>query len=817
MFTASLKSVSSSPPHRMSNRRRLFVEHLEDRALLAVGDLDWSFGKSGWSNSVAFDLGGTYRDDVADSAVDSQGRIVVVGTVDKLGYYGDIGVARFLSDGSLDTTFGYKGKAVFDLYGFKDTAAAVAIQPDGKIVIAATTHVTQEYQDSGDSDFAVLRLNADGSRDTNFAPEGRISIEFDYGGSKVDVARDVAIQPDGKIVVVGRAQISGENYDFAFARLHGNGTGLDYSFSTNGKGNAAIGGLFDTAESVLVQPDGKIVLVGYSHFGALRYAVSAARLTSAGVYDDTFSGDGREIYDNFYDGSLPFNEAYGNDVVRQSDGKLVIAVQSGSRVYTRGTVGALRLNVNGTLDTTFGQAGRFLYQRVDNSSYGVESVILQPDGKAVLVGSYRPSVGTADFDQALVIRLTGNGQLDTSFNGNGLQVLGPREVGSKGNQGANAHFINGYLYVTASVGSVSVYYDTDFAFARLQVLPPQSTIVGRAGGQWYAAVGSGNTFKTRATVGWSDLAYVDVRAADVNGDGLDDLIGRETLTGIWRVSLKLDDDVYTTARNFGAWATNVSWQNVRVGDFNGDGRADVAGRNGTTGIWQVGLSQGTKFTTTSWLAAWATNGNWVDVFAADMTGDGLDDLIGRNAANGQWNVLVGNGVKFTGAVWKTWSTAVWSATQVGDVNGDGRADVVSRATSGLVYAALSTGTTLGNAAAWTTSAVPAGTWTDVKMADMTGDGKQDLLARIGNTWYVAVSNGSRFVTVQWGTWPAGTYVDVVVGDFNGDGRLDLAGRSAGKWYVLRNQNANTFAAAAVWGTWSTSLVWKDVQTGRGLI
>jgi uncharacterized delta-60 repeat protein len=786
-------------------RRRLAVEVLEQRALLAAGDLDWSFNKTGTA-AVAFDRGLSNADTAADSAVDSLGRTVIVGTV-QIERAGDteFGIARLLPDGTPDLTFGSKGRTIvsFDQRHFLDdlvdTVAAVAIQSDGKILVAGT------HGGSGVSDnFALVRLNTNGTLDTPFGTtnDGRVEFGFDLGGSNNDRITDIAIQPDGKIVLVGVTTKNNQaDTDFAMARLNSNGT-LDTTFNEDGKTwvDFGQGNSSDSAEAVVIQPNGAIVFAGTASNanGYTDYAVT--RFDSTGHFDTTFDGDGMARYGT---NLFPFASCHAFDAALQSDGKIVLGGKlvefdlSLPALYDH--LSALRLNSNGTVDTTFGTNGEFIYANNHSIQSVANDVLIQPDGKIVL--------GGAASNQFTIVRVLASGQLDLSFNGRGTQVVSGSSIQS-------LNYLDGKIY---AAGTTSQYGDDDFAVVRLQAIPPASTIVGRAGGQWYAAVGSGNTFQTRATVGWSDVAYVDVQAADVNGDGLDDLIGRETATGIWWVSLNVGNGAYITQQNFAVWSPSVAWQNVRVGDFNGDGRADVAGRSGTTGMWQLGISNGNKFNTIAQGATWSTTGTWVDVFAADLTGDGIDDIIGRDAKTGAWNVLRSTGSLLINSVWKTWSTAAWSATQVGDVNGDGKADVVSRGTNGLIYVALSTGTALGNAAAWTTSAVPAGTWTDVKLADMTNDGKQDLIARIGSVWYVAVSNGARFVTVQWGTWPAGTYVDVVVGDFNGDGRLDLAGRSAGKWYVLRNQNGNTFTAAALWGTWSTSLVWKDVQTGRGLI
>src|SRR5262249_36070891 len=141
------------------------------------------------------------------------------------------------------------------------SAHAVVVQPDGKIVVAGS------FVSNGNADFAVARLLSNGTPDSNFGNAGLTVIPFDYGGNNEDVANAVVLQPDGKIVVAGYARarnLEGSDYDFAVARLLPNGL-LDPDFDGDGKTTIVFdrgGGKNDVARAVALQPDGKIVVAG---------------------------------------------------------------------------------------------------------------------------------------------------------------------------------------------------------------------------------------------------------------------------------------------------------------------------------------------------------------------------------------------------------------------------------------------------------------------------------------------------------------------------------------------------------------------------
>jgi len=247
-------------------------------------------------------------------ALQADNYIVAVGFTNVSSESSDFALARYRPDGNmLDSLFSEDGKLITD-FGGSDQGHAVAIQPDGKIVVAGFSNA------SGDNDFALARYNPGGSLDTGpseFATDGTTTTDFSdltFAGSN-DFGNDVALQPDGKIVVAGTA-----GGDFALARYNANGT-LDTSFLGDGRQTAVF---FDQPQSsfangVAVQPDGKIVVAGTAGAqGSDGVDFALARYNPDGTLDTTFSGDGKQT--ETFGGS---DVATG--LVLQPDGKIVLA------------------------------------------------------------------------------------------------------------------------------------------------------------------------------------------------------------------------------------------------------------------------------------------------------------------------------------------------------------------------------------------------------------------------------------------------------------------------------------------------------------
>lgn len=341
------------------------------------GSLDSSFSSDGRQTT---DFGGFGGGSAAALALQSNGKIVAVGT-DGSGF----AVARYNSDGSLDTSFSGDGRESVDLGGFGGSGAAVALQADGKIVAAGS--------DSGG--FAVVRFDSDGSLDDTFSTDG--VTDAGSGGQ----ARGMAVQADGKIVVVGA-----ENGDFVATRYTADGS-LDNGFSGDGTQSTDLGSSGDEAAAVAIQSDGKIVAAGSNgNFFTATSDFALVRYNPDGSLDNGFSGDGKQTTD--FDGDYDF----GAGVAVQGDGKIVAVGAAGAG----GTdFGVTRYNANGSLDASFSGDGK---QRTSLGTGSAEAtgVAVQSDGKVVAVGS-----ADSDNDFALA-RYGTNGSLDATFSGDGLQT-----------------------------------------------------------------------------------------------------------------------------------------------------------------------------------------------------------------------------------------------------------------------------------------------------------------------------------------------------------------------------------------------------------
>lgn len=362
------------------------------------GTLDPSFGAGG---SVITDV--AQEGDVARAvAVQADGKVVVAGYA-WVGSDHDFALVRFHADGTLDGGFGSNGVVTTDFEGDDDQAHALVIQPDGKLVVAgAASNGTNTL-------FAVVQYDTDGTMDNSFGNGGMVATDFGIGSALV---RAIALQPDGGIVMAGSCgTVLGDV--IAVARYTGDGA-PDTGFNTDGMVTTDLGAGSDRANAIAVQPDGKIVVVGVDSIGPFSdFAV--VRYLTDGTLDSGFGTAGVVVTD-MGSGSGTGSD-WANAVAILPDGRIVAAGYG--EVANNFNFAAARYLPDGTLDASFSGDGRVAtsFGIGTDAAYGMA---LQPDGKIVLAGS--SSTGFL-FDFALV-RYNPNGTLDDTF-GTGGKVVTP--------------------------------------------------------------------------------------------------------------------------------------------------------------------------------------------------------------------------------------------------------------------------------------------------------------------------------------------------------------------------------------------------------
>ncbi len=410
---------------------------LPGSAEAAPGDLDPTFGSGG---IVLTDFGGA--DEAYAVLVLPDGKLIAGGEFDPPGTpLDDFALARYTRAGALDPLFSGDGRVTTDFGGF-DNVNGVVRDAGGNIVAAGHT--------TAGNDFALARYTAAGELDPSFDGDGKVTTDF--GG--FEFGRDVAIQPDGKLVVVGNA---GGN--FGVARYNHDGS-LDATFGASGKVTTDFGGTNDLALAVRLQADGRIVAAGHTPSGG-NGDFALARYAPDGTLDPTFDGDGRVVVDFSGGGEGAL------DLVILSDGTMVVAGTSDPPGATPSDFALVRLKGDGSLytlgldrflDPPFGTGGKVTTD-FGGAADSAAAVAVEPGGNLVVVGE--TGVATADPAFALA-RYRIDGSLDASFGMSG-QVTTNLSVGSD-RAGDVAIQRDGAIVVVGGAALAS--FAADFALAR---------------------------------------------------------------------------------------------------------------------------------------------------------------------------------------------------------------------------------------------------------------------------------------------------------------------------------------------------------------
>ena len=663
-----------------------------DGKLIAAGygkptDLTSDFAlvrlNSDGSLDSGFGTGGESLTDIGEASVTTTGvaaqtdnKIVTVGSAFDGNIY-HIALVRHNADGTLDNTFGINGKVIaYNYAATTDYANAVVIQPDGKIIIAGS-------YGSSSGGFLLMRFNTDGTMDTTFNGSGKVITIFDtYGAIPTSLALDAA----GKIVAAGYVNPNSSQRDFAVARYNADGS-LDTSLNGSGKVIVDVSGETDTAYSGLIQPDGKIILIGQSSLNYQPY-YSIVRLNNNGILDNSFGSGGKVITQ--FTGAI-----FAGGL--QTDGRIIIGGYF--RSANNSDFALLRFNPDGTPDASFGSNGMV------TTDVGIDDRInalkIQSDSKIVAAG-YTTVNGKTDF---ATLFYKANGELETDWNAGGISITDFYGAADKAQAitqdsvgriivAGSANGLAGIARFTTTLSNRKTVFDFDGdGKSDISVFRPSTGI-------WYLQQ-SNNGF-TGAAFGQSGDRIVP---ADYDGDGKTDLavfrsgiwyLQRSSL-GFTGIGFGLADDVPVPA------------------DYDGDGKADLAVFRPSNGTWYV---QGS--TAGFYGVSFGQSGD--RPLPADYDGDGKADL--AVFRSGTWYLLRSQ-LGFTGF---SFGLADDLATPA-DYDGDGKADVaVFRPSTGVWYLQQSTAGFAG---------IAFGQSGDLPTpADYDGDGKADIAVFRSGIWYL---------------------------------------------------------------------------------
>ena len=748
---------------------RVTGEYDPDVALVIDPDLSWSTY-----------IGGTGLDEGAGIAADSSGGVYVTGNAPAATWPiggNDIIVAKLTSAG------GHEWSTFLGGVG-NDYGKGIAVDGSGAVYVTGWTGSPEWASDGFDTshngflDAFVVKLNAAG---------GHVWSTY-MGGSGEDGGNGIAVDASG-VYVTGHSGSSGwalggfdtsyngGGYDVFVAKLTsagghtwstymgGEDSDFGYGIATHSAGGVYVTGESDSADWVSGGFD-------LSHNGNEDAFVASLSAAGAHVWSTYLGGSGTDSGRGVAaDASANVYVTGYTDSVGWAAGGFDISHNGNEDIF----VARLAAGGGHTWSTYLGGSSQDQGRGIAIDSYGGIYVTGWTDSAGWASGGF-DIVHNGDND-AFVARVTAAGaHVWSAYLGGGVDDRGE----------AVAVDDLGGVYLAGWTGSAG----------------------WAAGGYDTSHNGAYDIFVARVADGGPDWHFSVV--GDFNGDGLDDIASRNA-SGNWFVGESTGSAF--TRSYWGRWDPAKQWSNVRVGDFDNDGKDDIAGRN-DNGSWFVSLSTGSNFSTTFW-KRWPTSTSWRDVQVGDFNGDGMDDLIARND-NNSWFAGISNGTRFVSTFMKRWASSTnWHDIRAGDINGDGKTDLVGRNDAGSWFGSLATETRFQKVflGRWKTDT----TWTNVRVADFTGDGKDDIVGRNdGGSWYVGVSTGVRIQTQFWRFWqttPA--LLTMTTGDFTGDGRADIQCRDiTGEWYAgVSTANSSTRFAKDLWGSWSTSMPWRDVGVG----
>ena len=597
------------------------------------GTQDVSFGNGGTVLTNFATL--TNLSDVATSVIQQiDGKLVVAG-ISNDGVDYDFVVARYNSNGSLDTTFDGDGKVRTDITTQNEHFASVIQQPDGKLVVAGYATV------AGSSNYALVavRYNSNGSLDTTFDGDGKVTIDVD---TSYDTAYQVIRQSDGKLVLAGYTLVAGAT-NTLLVRLNSDGS-LDTTFDGDGVLITIFSAGNDQFNSVLQQADGKLLATGYACFGFGGCYVLLARYNSDGSLDATFDGDGVLVTD------MAGSEDVGNALIQQIDGKYVVA---GYTKYGTKDIALLRYLPDLFAINDFDRdRDSDIFWRDSNSGQNVVWN-MQNGLKAStnVIGANAASYileAIADFDA--------DGDADVLYRdtGSGTSVIWKMQGGVK--VAAAVLGSNAAAYDIKGVADFDNDGDADILFRDNS----GSNVI------WKIQ----NATKVGATVLGSNAAAYTVEAVkDFDADGDADILFRDNSTGqvvIWKIQNAAKAGVTVVGTNAASYSIKA------VADFDADGDADILFRDtaGANLIWKI------QATARSGVVVLGNNAVSYSVAAAvDFDADGDADILFRDDS-GLLVIWTLQGAAKTGI--SILGSSGLNVAGVADFDGDGDGDILLR-------------------------------------------------------------------------------------------------------------------------------------------
>lgn len=637
-------------------------------------------------------------------------------------------LSAFAADGDLDTTFGLGGIATYD---FDGTPSNTDNDQSRDVAVQADGKIVMvgyAYLTASNSALAIMRFNADGTLDTTFGSNGRIINDYAAGAEQFG---GVVIQPDGKIIAVGTVD---SRRTRVIIRYNADGT-VDTTFATNGVYTAplAFGNNNVTVDTprILLQPDGKILAMGTHKLDSGADIFGVRRLNADGTPDTSF-GDNGLATARF----TPFAPNLGDrpsDFALQADGKIVAGGFANSE-----DVAVARWNKDGTLDTTFGNGGKvqISFGSADATAW---TITVQPDGK-VLVGG-RVLINDSD---VLLVRLNTDGSLDTTFDNDGY---------ASANFGAFDHaykiFVRNNKIIT--VGDTIQSPNSDFLIARFNMDGSLDTSFGTNG----SVITSINAY---------DFTYSAAFAPD----------GKLVIGGFTRTSTGTQGEDFAAVRyDFGNAAPNRTAM-----DFDGDGKADISvfrPVSGNSSQWWIKGSAANSAEMVEW-------GVETDILTpSDYDGDGKSDIGVWRPGSQEFYILNSS----NNTLRRESFGQIGDKAITGDFDGDGKSDpAVFRSNQGTFLYRGS----LNNPAGIVSSVQWGANGDKPVTGDFNGDGKSDFTVYRDGVWWILHNGSNGYEIRNWGV----STDKVVAGDYDGDGKTDSAvfRPSTGTWYI-QNSSKNT--------------------------